>query len=394
MPEHLNAAPLYAAAAPQIDRLYPALDRFGSQPGAQCSAAQQAAIDRLLRQDDQVLTLLRRASRLPHCRFAIDYGHAPWYDDGSRTTLRHACLVLGYQAMSRARRGDAAGAYDAIATELRIANHLQGETLLGGQLAHWLCCRLAAAHLSLVMATAPPSAGQMAALWPLLDGRSLAGTAVRAAVGERAELVTFWQFCRRDPTCFEYLFPDGGLRLPRPLQQPAMRLAGPLVDVNLASLIDTASQVIELQRLPGPRFYPAARRLESWGTRAPAHLFMAAGYTPMLTVSRHCADEAAARCVMARWALALSLYHHQHGRYPAALTAARAVAPSTPGNDPFTGRLPLYKPTARGYALYCLGPNGRDDGGKTARYGQGTADDVPWFFRPKAASPALPLRRL
>jgi RNA polymerase sigma factor (sigma-70 family) len=62
-------------------------------------------------------------------------------------------------------------------------------------------------------------------------------------------------------------------------------------------------------------------------------------------------------------ALALAAYRHDHGRYPDKLDAlAPRYLREVPG-DLFSGKALIYRPTERGYLLYSVGANGRDEGG-------------------------------
>ncbi len=65
-----------------------------------------------------------------------------------------------------------------------------------------------------------------------------------------------------------------------------------------------------------------------------------------------------------RVALALESYHRAHGAYPARLAdlAPRHI-PALPG-DLFSGKGLVYKAEGKGYLLYSVGPNEKDDGGK------------------------------
>jgi hypothetical protein len=75
-------------------------------------------------------------------------------------------------------------------------------------------------------------------------------------------------------------------------------------------------------------------------------------------------------------AFALAAYKKDAGRYPAEL---RDLAPkylkAVPG-DLFSGKALVYKPNEKGYLLYSIGVNGKDDGGKT--FGEvEPGDDLP-----------------
>jgi hypothetical protein len=61
-------------------------------------------------------------------------------------------------------------------------------------------------------------------------------------------------------------------------------------------------------------------------------------------------------------ALHLRLHQHVHGMYPAALSDLQAKVP----HDPYTGEPLLYRREgAAGFTLYSVGPDRKDDGGKT-----------------------------
>jgi hypothetical protein len=61
-------------------------------------------------------------------------------------------------------------------------------------------------------------------------------------------------------------------------------------------------------------------------------------------------------------------------RYPATLEPVAKYLGRAPV-DVFSGTTPIYKPTADGYLLYSVGPNGRDDGGRT-QDDQPPGDDI------------------
>ena len=64
-------------------------------------------------------------------------------------------------------------------------------------------------------------------------------------------------------------------------------------------------------------------------------------------------------------AFALAVYHRDHGRYPPKLDAlAPKYLPQVP-DDLFSGKALIYRPSEKGYLFYSVGPNGRDDGGRS-----------------------------
>ena len=63
-------------------------------------------------------------------------------------------------------------------------------------------------------------------------------------------------------------------------------------------------------------------------------------------------------------AFLLASYRRDHGRYPATLRQLVPHYVSELPPDPFSGADLHYRPEGKGYVLYSVGPNGRDDGGR------------------------------
>lgn len=61
--------------------------------------------------------------------------------------------------------------------------------------------------------------------------------------------------------------------------------------------------------------------------------------------------------------LALQAWHAQHGHYPSKLEELSALLKKPLPQDPFTGQNFRYLPKGRGYSLYSLGPDQKDQGG-------------------------------
>jgi hypothetical protein len=70
-------------------------------------------------------------------------------------------------------------------------------------------------------------------------------------------------------------------------------------------------------------------------------------------------------------AFALACYHREHGRYPDKLDALAPAYLENVPQDLFAGAALIYRPTEKGYLLYSIGVNGRDDEGR------GFGDDPP-----------------
>jgi hypothetical protein len=76
-------------------------------------------------------------------------------------------------------------------------------------------------------------------------------------------------------------------------------------------------------------------------------------------------------------AFALAAYHIDHGRYPAKLDDMAPKYLAAIPVDIFSGKPIIYKPSANGYLLYSVGPNGKDEGGRKFDDDPLPGDDLP-----------------
>jgi hypothetical protein len=75
-------------------------------------------------------------------------------------------------------------------------------------------------------------------------------------------------------------------------------------------------------------------------------------------------------------AFALAAYHRDHGRYPAKLDDLAPGYLAAVPDDLFSGKALVYRPAEKGYLLYSVGANGKDDDGRS--FGDDPAgDDLP-----------------
>lgn len=152
------------------------------------------------------------------------------------------------------------------------------------------------------------------------------------------------------------------------------------------------TELVEASRLPT---WEALSRFEAVETRvrgssewcAPLtyfHLFAGAPPTYGRIVLAH------ARIILARFALACELFRSARGQYPERLEElAPEFLPEIPP-DPFTGKPFVYKRKGKGFIVYSVGENLKDDGG-AKDYAAGK-DDISWEGGRRAQVPEAPLR--
>ncbi|NLF29726.1 MAG: hypothetical protein GX591_02425 [Planctomycetes bacterium] len=74
-------------------------------------------------------------------------------------------------------------------------------------------------------------------------------------------------------------------------------------------------------------------------------------------------------------ALALEIGRAEQGRYPTRLESLVGRYVEAVPVDPFSGRALIYRREGEGYVVYSIGPNLRDDGGRTSDDGE-DCDDI------------------
>ncbi len=100
---------------------------------------------------------------------------------------------------------------------------------------------------------------------------------------------------------------------------------------------------------------------------------------PAIRQSANAETRAQARHEMTLLALALAEYQRDKGTYPETLNALAPQYLKTISQDPFTGETLKYQRQEKGYLLYTVGPNGKDDQSQQHNAQNPDADD--WAIR-------------
>jgi len=86
---------------------------------------------------------------------------------------------------------------------------------------------------------------------------------------------------------------------------------------------------------------------------------------------------------LATTALAVEQFGNQHGRLPERLNELTPILLAEVPEDPFTGAELKYRRTEKGYLIYSVGPDRKDDGGleqsERKRSSDGRSYDLPFI---------------
>ena len=106
------------------------------------------------------------------------------------------------------------------------------------------------------------------------------------------------------------------------------------------------------------------------------------GFSPMFSKATQKRDVSAAQIGLCRVVLALKAHKYEGGQYPATLEDLQKTLGWTLPEDPFSGKGFVYQPKGKGFKLYSIGPNLKDDGGigkkRGARAWESPEDDIVW----------------
>jgi hypothetical protein len=106
---------------------------------------------------------------------------------------------------------------------------------------------------------------------------------------------------------------------------------------------------------------------DSLEKETPFYATMARTLIPVFPRVRMQTDTCIAETAGARAALALIAYKDHFGSYPGSLAEVTTKLGWKLPEDPFSGKDFIYKPQAKGFIVYSIGPNLKDDGGVAPR---------------------------
>jgi hypothetical protein len=98
-------------------------------------------------------------------------------------------------------------------------------------------------------------------------------------------------------------------------------------------------------------------------------------FTPAVLKLQAAADRSEQTQRILHLAFALAGYHRDHGRYPPSLDKLAPAYLARIPLDLFSGEAVIYRPTEKGYLLYSVGPNGKDEQGR-GRDDEPAGDDL------------------
>jgi hypothetical protein len=264
------------------------------------------------------------------------------------------------------------------------------EPLMISQLARISCQNFALMTLERVLAQGEPSEPVLAAFQQRLEEDEPTPILLIGCRGERAGQRQMLEFLRGGGTLPGTATTVAGGTVNTGLMGLTFQFPGVLESQSIACL-RYMNEVVESAKLP-PEQWPT--RFVALQQRAPELPILARLIVPAVDKFLQSAlrSHALQRCAII--SLAAERFRKQSGRWPNSLDEliATGLLKSIP-TDPYDGRPIKLRRTDSGLVVYCIGPDGQDDGGKLDRKHRPQAgSDVGWqlWDVSQRRQPALP----
>ncbi len=371
VPAEQNAASLYEQAFALLNEGTKQEQQLHSAWNRELTAKEWLTVDSLLQKNQRALQFVRQAAQKPRCLFTADRsnpltGISPHY-----ARLRACARLLALEARQRKRQGNINGVAESLRTGMRLSEHLADDPqVLITYLVRLAIDAIALRNLERTLNDTEASRADYRAVLNALSRLTPQKDLARAFVHER--LVS--RFMHR------LLYMGRLQELPDEAKAQNVRvpwLVGWGIARNEAFTLRALRQMIAEAQQDGFDWQRINRlsNLEQQARRQGCPL--AAQLLPVFVKVFPKAAQRQAQVDATRLAFALRLYRLDHGDYPSSLnTLAPEYLKHVP-LDPFSHQPFIYKREGKGFVVYSVGPNFRNDGG-TVNEKKPDNGDIVW----------------
>jgi len=338
---------------------------FPLDPGAQIDAATWKAAEKALARTEPLRKLVDQALARPRCRFEVDMKDPVATRHPYLMAMRGLVRSYAVSARLNARSGRMDRAVDDILTQVRMADSVKDEPFL--VFYAWKLSRLhtAVESVSAVAEYGALSEDQARRLFNAFRGIDLAESCGRCYQGAMVTLMHY-----ADSKNMGYFLasqaytaignPSAGETISRPL---ASAYSKTVMKGDLATCIQLTSAQIDGAGLTYPD--AKAKGLLDAPRSLPFYTVISRMTLPALsefTLRRYAVET---EITQAEVFLALQAYKARFGGYPATMQELKSKLGWKLPVDPFSEKDFIYKRQTKGFILYSLGPDMKDDGGRS-----------------------------
>jgi hypothetical protein len=332
----------------------------------------QQAVERYLAANREVLDLLHEAAAKRACRYPLNMLDADMAIKSKMIIfspirrIRQGARLLDLDALSASAVGDPQRATDAVASSLALAQSLGDRSLPVSYAAGQTCLRLTISSLEQALNRTAFTEQQLVELSAAFRKVETEDAFTRAIIGERALANEQWKEIRDGKVSVQ----EEMVHLPGPgdtgekfdPEIAAIYRRSGLVDLDYLVYLGFLRGLIESSSVPFPtrfeRIDSLTRNAQKWRlhplARMEAYLW---GY-----LARRDARFIAQLRVVCT-VIAVERYRLANGTVPDSSSVLAPQFLAAVPTDPFDGQPLRYKKLGKGYVVYSVGEDGKDDGG-------------------------------
>jgi len=313
-------------------------------------------LERYIRENAKALEMLHGATAIVECRYPIDLSQGSGVGMPHIADVREGCLLLCAEAILCGEDGDPNGATRAIEAALRVACSLDQEPIMLSHHVQMEGASWAAAALEWALNGVAFTEDHLTRLHRAFGGIHADDGLVRAVVGDRCLLL-------------------GAIEKPRVLSRRHFPKVTPIAlleaydAVGLAAregtiFLDHMEDCLRIAQLPAFQRPAAIGPAEDRYGRSREGLVLGLVDTRSMPAMIGHEMKYVAQLEIAKTPLAVERYRLSHGSLPKTLDQLVPDYLAAVPEDPFDGAPLRYKRLHRGFLIYSVGEDRKDDGGK------------------------------
>jgi hypothetical protein len=314
------------------------------------------------------LIKIQEGLRFPRYRYPVDYSYGLDTQNPYLGPLREAARIEALQAVLEAEAGRTDSLAAKVDLQLQLASTLDLAPTALAYLTRTAMIRTAARTTERCLNQASPNDETYASLQTSFSRVATTNLLPSALIGERALLAPFFRMTWKELQRSSRGGSDEGETHIR--QQLSGKPTGAIwwsgiLERDLWFFLETMEQGIALAALPCPGNLSITNFLNSAEKRAREQMHLFAGLM-LPSFSKLALREASTQALvlLTQAALATERFRLKTGKLPSALSElVPDYLPKVP-EDPFDGAPLRYRTLPTGYAIYSIGEDGHDDGGR------------------------------
>jgi hypothetical protein len=331
------------------------------------------------------LAKVRKAITLPRSRYPVDFSPSLAVLLPHLGELKRLTQAASYEALLTLDSNSNEDAAASITMILGLARTLDEEPMQISQLLRIGIVRIAATTLERSLIVGEWSDADLRGVGSAFAAAEKTNAMMRALIGERAGAIPYFRMSSREREEGRRSAPANEEGDTEPIESlmpglvPLVERATGFFERDLGFYLGAMETNISLASLPFPRNLAVCTNIANQQELAANrnHYILSSLLLPGVGRILIRESACAARLITAQAALAVERFRLKNGCLPKDLSElVPGFFPAVP-RDPFDGAPIRYKPLAKGYVAYSVGPDGHDDGGREPPVARRGTDHVP-----------------